>query len=365
MSDYKSILQSYNSDLQELVSMANELPDKIEGVQLNFEVIGSTTQPENPTENMIWVDTDKINSYYFSATQPENVVDYDVWFLVSTSSSIAFSVTKDNVTMVYPIVAQQYINGAWIYRTAKSWQNGKWMDLSAIPAFTYTGDYEIVNDADELITSSNDNWKIRFLTSGTLTFDALNGAESGIDVFCVGGGGGGGNGGGGGGYTNTARNVILTETTYEIVVGAGGSGTGGTSSAFGLLAAGGYPKGGTNNGCGGNGGSGGGSWSDSGAGKNGGSDGGNGSGSTSTYTGGKGQKNTAGPNGETGTTREFGEADATLYSGGGAGNGASGLGSGGSGGGGGKSGAAQANTGGGGAGGKGGSGIVIIRNKRG
>lgn len=239
------------------------------------------------------------------------------------------------------------------------------ISFSTIPDFTYTGDYSIVNDADEEITETQGDWKIRFLTSGTLTFTTLNSAKSGIDVFCVGGGGGGGNGGGGGGYTNTARNIALTETTYEITVGAGGSGTGGASSAFGLVAAGGYPKNGDNNGCGGNGGSGGGSWNDGGAGKNGGSDGGNGSGSTSYYTGGKGQKSVAGPNGETGTTREFGESSATLYSGGGAGNGASGLGTGGSGGGGGKSGAAKANTGGGGAGGKGGSGIVIIRNKRG
>lgn len=63
--------------------------------------------------------------------------------------------------------------------------------LSTIPEFTYTGDYEIVNDSDEPITVSQDNWKIRFLTSGMLTFTNLNGAENGIDVFLVGGGGNG------------------------------------------------------------------------------------------------------------------------------------------------------------------------------
>lgn len=68
------------------------------------------------------------------------------------------------------------------------------ISFNTIPEFTYTGDYEIVNDSDEPITVSQGNWKIRFLTSGTLTFTNLNGAEGGIDVFLVGGGGAGGNG---------------------------------------------------------------------------------------------------------------------------------------------------------------------------
>ena len=46
------------------------------------------------------------------------------------------------------------------------------ISFNTLPEFTYTGDYEIVNDADEPITASQDNWKIRFLTSGTLTSSA-------------------------------------------------------------------------------------------------------------------------------------------------------------------------------------------------
>lgn len=106
--------------------------------------------------------------------------------------------------------------------------------LSTIPEFTYTGDYEIVNDSDEPITVSQDNWKIRFLTSGMLTFTNLNGAENGIDVFLVGGGGNGetirGARGGGGGYTKTVKGVsIAIATPYTITIGA----SSGTSSAFG------------------------------------------------------------------------------------------------------------------------------------
>lgn len=122
--------------------------------------------------------------------------------------------------------------------------------LSTIPEFTYTGTFEIVNDSDEPIAVSQDNWKIRFLTSGTLTFTNLNGADGGIDVFLVGGGGGtkwsvGGkihSGGAGGGYTQTGKAItVTTNTPYTIDIGAGGIGAadGGTTSAFGLSASGG------------------------------------------------------------------------------------------------------------------------------
>lgn len=233
------------------------------------------------------------------------------------------------------------------------------ISFSTIPEFTYTGDFEIVNDSDEPITVSQDNWKIRFLTSGTLTFTNLNGAEGGIDVFLVGGGAAGATGsgachGGGGGYTLTAKNVSLQKNTpYEIVIGAGGNATaaqGGDTSAFSYTAAGGKnPDGGS----------------------------GGGKGGTSSTNGGNGASDggTAHGTGQGTTTREFGEEAGTLYSPGGGGGGRTG-GTGGEGGGGDGSygdaagnGAENKGAGGGGSRqgtvGTGGSGIVITRNARG
>lgn len=276
------------------------------------------------------------------------------------------------------------------------------------PRFTYTGDYELVDDADNIIPSADGNWKIRFLTSGTLTFTTLAGAEKGIDVFLVGGGGGGAGttyggmcaAGGGGGYTTTGLDIsVNTNVEYEIAIGGrgkGGSGnssggTGGTSSAFSLSAAGG--KGATskvygvgtfysNGGSGGSGGGGAGDRAGNG-GNNGNSGGGGCDANCNSWW-------TSGGSGQGTTTKEFGEDDGTLYAGGGGGggNGAAnsiynrgGLGGAGGGGtGGGYSGNAgitsgEDNTGGGGGGshmnstspnGKdGGTGIVIIRNARG
>lgn len=259
------------------------------------------------------------------------------------------------------------------------------MSFNAIPSFTYTGDYEIVNDNNEPIAVSQDNWKIRFLTSGTLTFTQLNGASNGVDVFLVGGGGGSGGtannqvstGGGGGGYTVTQKAIqVNIGTSYAIVIGAGGpvATTGGETSAFSLSAAGGgasiYNS--ATGGSGGSGGGAGGAWkTDGGAGGSDGSDGSN----SGAGSGGTGQGS---------TTREFGDPSGKLYAGGGGGGTFSAtIGAGGSGGGadgtngsnvhsaisaaantGGGAGGAGSWNGGGSSGASGGSGIVVIRNKR-
>lgn len=256
------------------------------------------------------------------------------------------------------------------------------ISFNTIPDFTYTGDFEIVSDDDQPITVSQGNWKIRFLTSGTLTFTSLNGAENGIDVFLVGGGGGGSRAAGGGGYTKTLKKVkVSVGTAYLIEIGAGGiagvgnskaGSSGGTSNAFGASANGGEANTSASSFRGSNGGSGGGAGSTNGNGGKGGSDGSDGFHRNGTHQdSGTGQGT---------TTREFGESGGKLYAGGGGGctttssnGGAGGDGGGGDGGntsGGATSGATNTGGGGGGAanskaGGAGGSGIAIIRNTRG
>lgn len=185
------------------------------------------------------------------------------------------------------------------------------MTYNRIPEFTYTGSYEVVDDSDTPIVTSLDNWKIRFLTSGTLNFSQLNGASNGIDVFLVGGGGAGsdngdtGNGGGGGGgRTSTATGIVVNQDAeYSIIVGDGGlraenasGNNGGDSSAFEVVATGGNgaTKGSDYNHKGANGGSGGGY--------------GDGSSAPQSYGGADGSKGygSRGGTGQGTTTREFG-----------------------------------------------------------
>ena len=227
---------------------------------------------------------------------------------------------------------------------------------SYLPTYTYTGNSTLIEDG-------NYNWRIKFLTTGDLTFTSFGNINTtGIDCFLAGAGGGGhysssGGGGGGGGYVTTKMSIpIELNTKYSIAIGGVAlGGRGGTSSAFNLSAAGGYPGSGYVGGNGGSGGGGGTGYHKAGA--VGGSNGANGGVGNSDY----------GPGGTgTGTTtREFGESTGTLYCGGGSGANQSSridetCGAGGANG--------TTNRGGGGGGKKGytygGSGIVVIRNHR-
>lgn len=229
---------------------------------------------------------------------------------------------------------------------------------TGMPEYTYTGNASLIDDG-------GGNWRIKFLTSGVLTFTKLGNAKGGIDLFLVGGGGASGCsynisdwcGPGGGGYTLTKRALsVVKGTAYEITVGAGGAwpgasntqSRGGTTSAFNNSVEGGYSGKSIS---GGNGGSGAASSNST----LGGTDGGDGQkGTNGVGEAGKGQGT---------TTREFGESTGKLYASGGAYNASNGTNNVGNG---------ANNTGNGGGGTNnnekrttGGSGIAVIRNHRG
>lgn len=99
------------------------------GGGLNFSVVGGLTQPANPKENTIWVETDvPITIWTFSAAEPTEPVDGMVWIIAGTSSTVEFNALKKNGIQVYPISASQYVSGAWVDVIAKSYQNGEWVD---------------------------------------------------------------------------------------------------------------------------------------------------------------------------------------------------------------------------------------------
>ena len=93
-----------------------------------------------------------------------------------------------------------------------------------VPKYEYTGQSSFIDDG-------SGNWRLKFLTSGTLTLKN----KITVDVFLVGGGGAGGGGsygaGGAGGYTNTVKSQTINPGTYSIVVGAGGASASSSGSA--------------------------------------------------------------------------------------------------------------------------------------
>ena len=99
------------------------------GVELNFEVVGNP-QPANPKENTIWLNTDvDITGQYLQAEQPEGMAEGEVWISTGTASQFAFNALKKGGTvMVYPISAKQMQGGTLVDVTAKSWQDGEWVE---------------------------------------------------------------------------------------------------------------------------------------------------------------------------------------------------------------------------------------------
>ena len=99
------------------------------GVNLNYKVVGGTSQPTSPKENTIWVNTStEITSHVFSATEPTNPVEGMVWLKTSTTSTAPFNALKKNALWVYPIACKQYINNAGVTKEAKTYQNGVWTE---------------------------------------------------------------------------------------------------------------------------------------------------------------------------------------------------------------------------------------------
>lgn len=173
------------------------------------------------------------------------------------------------------------------------------------PKYEYTGEHQ-------LIKGENYNWKIKFLTSGILTWLS---ADTEIDLFLVGGGASGSSTcGGSGGFTKTIKKIKLTkDKKITIEIGSGGnisSGISGGTTKFDSYSA----EGGTqaSGGCGGGGNvrDTSGKTSQAGNGGSNGSDGTKGTGGDTQYNGSKGQGS---------TTREFGEESGDLYASGGGG----------------------------------------------
>ena len=113
-------------------NMASEILNIPSGTELNFKVVGGTSAPSNPTENTIWVNTPTtITGYCFASSIFNSTIPIRngwVVILVDTSSPVEFNALKENCIKIYPISVVEYVDGAFVDRVAKSYQDGKWVD---------------------------------------------------------------------------------------------------------------------------------------------------------------------------------------------------------------------------------------------
>ena len=130
------------------------------GGGLNFSVVGGTSQPVNPKENTIWVNTDtEISGWAFSATEPGSPEGGMVWISTGTSGTVGFNALKKNCIQVYPISAKQYISGAWVDVTAKSYQGSEWVDWFSGTYIYKNGDQcTVITGGFTTIPRTGDYW---------------------------------------------------------------------------------------------------------------------------------------------------------------------------------------------------------------
>lgn len=275
----------------------SDVPNPVSDLVLTPNKSSATLRWTNPTQQSYSVTKviQKIDS------DPENPND-GIEVYSGTDTTVTVSGLQDSINYHFAVFAISK-NGKYKDPVVKTYIPEIW------PKYDYTGNATLLKDNTE-----QGWWRIKFLSSGVLTWLS---PDAEIDVFLVGGGGSGSAGGGGGGYTQTHKKQNLEKNQrVQIYVGAAGEDGSGGTSYYGDL----YAQGGTStrlNGIGGDGGSGGGGGergsdpsNPSGTAGRGGSDGGNGENLSSYSYGGRGQGR---------TTREFGEPEGALYSGGGGG----------------------------------------------
>lgn len=275
----------------------SDVPDSVSELKLEGNKGSAVLSWVNPTQ----LSFDKVKVIQKIDSDPENPNDGTEVYS-GTDTTVTVSGLQDSINYHFAVFAIGK-NGKYKPPVVKTYIPEIW------PKYDYTGNATLLKDNTE-----QGWWRIKFLSSGVLTWLS---PDASIDVFLVGGGGSGSAGGGGGGYTQTHKKQNLEKNQrVQIYVGAAGEDGSGGTSYYGDL----YAQGGTStrlNGIGGDGGSGGGGGergsdpsNPSGTAGRGGSDGGNGENLSSYSYGGRGQGR---------TTREFGEPEGALYSGGGGG----------------------------------------------
>jgi membrane-associated protease RseP (regulator of RpoE activity) len=134
-------------------------------------VVGGETQPENPAENTVWVNTGiQINKWTVSPTRPTTAIHGDVW-VQSKSAGESIDVLDENSLIVGVGGAQQYVTDAWLMTPAQIFVGNEWKELTSdypvyvrggssnaeFSSWTKSGSVTVVNDGGNLQVITNTN----------------------------------------------------------------------------------------------------------------------------------------------------------------------------------------------------------------
>ena len=125
------------------------------------------------TDGMGWLilknDKNQTNDHVFDniyIVEGDSEIDPEgmAWIETGISSPVEFNALKKNGIQVYPISAKQYVGGAWVEKTAKTYKDGEWVPWIKMFAFNL--------DITKWATVSGKNFSNSFKNNedGSLTF---------------------------------------------------------------------------------------------------------------------------------------------------------------------------------------------------
>jgi hypothetical protein len=156
------------------------------GQSLNFKVLAYATEEAlkaaTPGKNTIGIiTTTAISEWSFSAKTPPSPKAGMVWFSVGTSSDFVFNALKKNTIEVYPVSANQYVNGSWTDVTCFTYLDGKWKSwISETYVYNTGNQCSSVSGGWKTVNGESETAK---LASGKITFTVGSGSGRSASVF--------------------------------------------------------------------------------------------------------------------------------------------------------------------------------------
>lgn len=131
---------------------------------LNFKIVGGTTQPTNPTENTIWINTSlNITGWTFDNSAPDYLTTGGCWITTGAAGSIKFSSSLKNNIYIYPKVCNQWDGSKFVKKAMSIYINGSWKK----PQYVLYDNGNMVDCSGEWINGSNFTKNTNNLYTGT------------------------------------------------------------------------------------------------------------------------------------------------------------------------------------------------------
>lgn len=105
------------------------------GGGLNLKVVGGATQPINPRENTIWINTNTtITGYFLSPTQPNTQIEGLVW-LKTADTGVEINVGRKNAVLLHLGMSQVYSGGGWVTVEGYVYKSSAWVQFGFLALY--------------------------------------------------------------------------------------------------------------------------------------------------------------------------------------------------------------------------------------